>query len=321
MFENLKAIKKAQGTSTGEKRQLVILIVLLVGLTFAAVVLSYEATKDQGRKPPVTTDPAPPLVEDPNRTTLVIPKGGPNIDMAQAALLKDTSADEQRTIRPEPLGYIVAEAKINPRVWSYRDSLPALSPEVAAQIYKQPEDWRFVFFRFRGEIAVPIEKQDFEQVWRSEAASVRNVWYGHLKLEGSDDARLTFLMPTEPTWADPNAMVQNPPGQPLRDGWVRGRGIFVQRYLSGSNGGEIPTLFFIVTHLERDYETRPVRTLEDCELDKVVDAPGLGRQMLMRIFPRHLYRLVRYANDRAGSAGQTTSIVVGAVLMAPFAMR
>jgi len=174
-----------------------------------------------------TGDPAPPMVEDPQKQTFGIPTGGPNIDMAQAALLKDATADEQRTIRPEPLGYIVAEAKINPRVWSYRDNLPVLDAEVAAQIYKAPDDWRFVFFRFRGEIDVSIEEQDFGQVWRSEAPSVRNVWYGRLKLDGSDDARVTFLMPTEPTWADPNDPQPNPPSQPLRDGWMRGRGLFL----------------------------------------------------------------------------------------------
>lgn len=304
MFENLKAIKKAQGISAGEKRQLVILVVLLLGLTFAAVLLSFKAQEKQVREPPMATgDPAPPMVEDPQKQTFGIPTGGPNIDMAQAALLKDATADEQRTIRPEPLGYIVAEAKINPRVWSYRDNLPVLDAEVAAQIYKAPADWRFVFFRFRGEIDVSIEEQDFGQVWRSEAPSVRNVWYGRLKLDGSDAARVTFLMPTEPTWADPNDPQPNPPSQPLRDGWMRGRGLFLQRYLSGSNGGEVPTLFFIVTDLKRDYETRPVRTLEDCELEKVVDGQGLGRLLQMRIFTRYLYRLVRYANDRAGPAG------------------
>ena len=125
MFENLKAIKKAQGISTGEKRHLVVLIVLLVILTGVAVGLSYKATEDQRRAPPVSmTDPAPPMVEDPTKTTLVIPKGGPNIDMAQAALLKDATADQQRTIQPAPLGYIVAEAKINPRVWHRRTQAP-----------------------------------------------------------------------------------------------------------------------------------------------------------------------------------------------------
>ena len=302
MFENLKAIKKAQGISAGEKRHLVILIVLLVGLTIAAVALTWKA-QDNPREPPMATGDPAPAIEDPHRATFGIPTGGPNIDMAQAALLEDTTADQQRTIRPEPLGYIVAEAKINPRVWSYRENLPVLGPELAAQIHKAPDDWRFVFFRFRGEIDVSIEEQDFGQVWRSEAPSVRNVWYGRLKLEGSDDARVTFLMPTEPTWADPNDPQPNPPSQPLRDGWMRGRGLFLQRYLSGSNGGEVPTLFFIVTDLKRDYETRPVRTLADCELERVVDGQGLGRLLQTRIFTRYLYRLVRYANDRAGLAG------------------
>ncbi|MFQ5844544.1 MAG: hypothetical protein ACE5JG_06085 [Planctomycetota bacterium] len=301
MFENLKALEKARGISASEKRHLAILIGVLVVLLLGTVFLLMRTNPPEPR----AEQPSLPVADEPTQV-FGAGKGGPSFDADTLALLKDATVEQRRTPRPEPLGYLLAEAKQNPAVWSYRDRLARIDADLGEELQETPAAWRGVILSFRGRLEVPIEEQDLAAAWGTTAVDVEKVWHGRLLIEGRPDHRLHFLSPTEPTWTDPEDPTPNPPTPPLREGWVRGRGIFVQRLLApgAAGAGEVSALLFVATALERDYQRREIATLQDCELHKIEDDPVRGRAILDRPFPLQLARLLRYAEARAGAKGK-----------------
>jgi hypothetical protein len=107
---------------------------------------------------------------------------------------------------------------------------------------------------------------------------------------------------------DKNEPVAHPEHKDIVDGWVRGRGLFVQNYVDTTGGEEVPALLVVATAIERDFATVPVTSLADIPFDIVDDDPALagdeeGRAILRKEYPRALYRLVKYADARAGASG------------------
>ncbi|MDH3592297.1 MAG: hypothetical protein OER88_10490, partial [Planctomycetota bacterium] len=130
---------------------------------------------------------------------------------------------------------------------------------------------------------------------------------GRVRVEGAD-VRILFLSPVGPMWRDANDPVAVPRIRPIVDGWVRGRGILVKNFIDDTTGPATPVLLLVATNLERDYELRPVRGLNDVPFDDIVDDPvgantPEGRAIMAKEFPRALYRLLKYAESRAGAAG------------------
>jgi len=112
------------------------------------------------------------------------------------------------------------------------------------------------------------------------------------------------VTPIVPMWTDPDDVAAQP--ELIEDGWVRGRGILVKNYLDGSSGDEVPSVLVVATDIQRDYEVKPVESLADVPFNIIRDDPSRTgepgyRNLLARLFPRPLFRLVEWASRFAGA--------------------
>jgi hypothetical protein len=119
--------------------------------------------------------------------------------------------------------------------------------------------------------------------------------------------RVTFITDSLMEYADPNKIEQS--YEEITGGWVRLRGVIVKNFVDEMpDGSPAPSLLVVATHVERDFEIRPVETLADCGFDIIVDNPAIavddeGQRVLSKNFPRAMFRLLEYAEPRAGPEG------------------
>jgi hypothetical protein len=234
-------------------------------------------------------------------------EGVPTLDPAKAETVRDETPEERRKPSREALEYLMLEARQTPAVRWYDRGLLPLVRGLADEMERDPRPHRFKFYRFRGKL------ERLEECFGEEGAhrpAMEKYFRGLVLLDPrTPQLRVTFYTPHAPEYRNEQLPVVSPPVELITDGWVRGRGIFLQRHLDVTpDGREVPSLLLVVTLLERDYETRPVESLDDVGFEVIRDDPALWATpeapLLRRPYALTLLRLVKYAEARAGEAGR-----------------
>lgn len=287
------------------KIQVIVLLLMLVMV--GGVMFWLHTVMQPGPEAPGRHSPTTPMEQaaGPDLT------GVPVLDPALADKIADSGPDARRRIERDALDYLLLEVRTTPAVAAYERDLFPLVPGSGEQIEKDSRPWRFKYFEFRGELEY-FREEDYDTVYRggekSEAGLVRR---GRVRIvEGGKAIHAVFLTPFLPMTQAPDYVVGQPRVPvPIESGWVRARGIFVKNYVdTGADGVEVPGFFFVVTQLYQDYETLPVTTLEAIPFQEIEDDPSLAgdpstHNLLFNIYPRLHFRLLKYAERRAGEAG------------------
>jgi len=234
--------------------------------------------------------------------------GVPALDPSIAERITDRGPDAQARWPFEAASYLLYESLVTPSVWSYGRNLLPLVPGSAAQLRTDPAAWRFKYVVFRGKLEW-VEEIDYEKVYgKYEGGGIRTVHRGSVLVAGGKKSdpplRVSFITTRPMTWHDANQIT--PPILEIKDGWVRMRGIFLKQYVAPRSGG--PALLVVTTQNERDYEWLPVTTLGEIPFQIISDDPSIatsmaGQNILAKNYPRPLYRLLKYAESRAGEQG------------------
>ena len=229
--------------------------------------------------------------------------GVPSLDMAKAEGIADREPESRRRWPRDVMPYLLFEAANTPAIHAYHKNHFPLTADSAAEIAKDSAPWRFKFVRFRGDLEA-IQEQDYEETYGPSEYEIGRVHRGRVRTE--DGVDIGFVTPTIPMWKDPNSPEPVPELRMLADGYVRGGCILVQNFVDEDCA---ETLLVVATELTRDYRTATVASLDDVPFDLIEDDPGKlagtsrGRAVLAKDYPRALYRLVRYAEERAGPEG------------------
>jgi hypothetical protein len=270
------------------------LFVLLLAIAFG---LKMYAGSDEAKQ---MTQQTVPSVEAPGLAADM-----PIFDPGIGHRITDEGPDARRRWEDEAVPYLLLEARSTPAVTAYSRALFPITPGSAAEIEKSSRPWRLKYVRFRGPLEY-IREEDYEATYRKSDPPLGRIHRGRVRIgEGEDTTRVVFLAPTAPLWSDPNGPTPRPEVKLIRDGWVRGRGILVKNYVDADDA---PALLVVATRIERDYATVPVTTLESIPFQIIDDDPAhadkeAGRLLLAKEYPRTLYRLLKYAERRAGKAG------------------
>jgi hypothetical protein len=308
MFENLKKSQRG-GLSPSRglfgflhvsdpKRKVYLMAGLFVVLLAIALGLKQYAGSDEAQK--LTQQSVPSLGVD-----LTGLAGMPIFDPTIGHRITDEGPEARRRWEDEAVPYLLLEARSTPAVTAYRRALFPITPGSAAEIDKASRPWRLKYVRFRGPLEY-IREEQYEEDYRKSDPPLGRIHRGRLRIGDGDEAvRVVFVTPTAPLWSDPNGPTPRPEIKLIRDGWVRGRGIFVKNYIDAD---DVPALLVVATRIERDYATVPVTTLESIPFQIIDDDPAhaakeVGRLLLAKEYPRTLYRLVKYAEKRAGKPG------------------
>lgn len=285
------------------KRRIVILFGLLVLLGFIAAMLQGYAKRPESNEIQTGGQPAAPLGVDERFT------GVPTLDRSYAEQVTDGTAKERETWPEETVVYLLGEARNTPAVSAYRRRLLPIDGRSGPEIAKNPAPWRFQFVRFRGELE-EMDEGDYEALTKGGSSEVGEVHIGRVRVtKGNTPVRVKFVTPRPPMWIDHNAPTTKTEHMLIKDGWVRGRGIFVKNYLDvGKDGKEVLTALVVATKIKRDFETKPVESLESIPFQIVQDHPELlkndeSRKIFFKTFPKTLFRLVKWAEPRAGPKG------------------
>jgi len=278
---------------------------LVVMLVFIGGAILWLRGIQKGAKGPAT--PFRPSVEIP--ATPVEEIGLPPLDMRHATSVADATEEERRRWENETISYLLLEARTSATVPNYRRGLFPLDAANAATISAESAPWRLRFFRFRGRLEY-LREENYEEVYGPvESHETGLIQRGRILLAGTENARVSFVSVRPLVWRDSNSPEPYPEVQPIVDGWVRGRGIFVKNYVEEDPGGKaVPSFLFVATQIDRDYEPVEVRTLADIPFDVIRDAQHLAndpktKPLLFRLFPIPLFRLLQYASKRTGPEG------------------
>lgn len=282
------------------------MVAALVLLAAIAIGLHMFASNPENQ---VQADSVPAVEVDPRVGEVKFP-GGPPLAQSYREKIVDATDADRRWWQDDVMHYLLFEAANTPSVHAFNRNLVPITPENAALIAKDSVPWRYKYVRFRGELEY-LDEIDYEAVYGDQDPPLGRVERGRLRLAGStgkDAARVLFVTPGPLTWRDTNEPVPHPELHPIRDGWVRGRGIFVKNFVDERGREEVPCFLVVATDIQRDYKTVEVNSLDDIPFGIIDDNPELagtedGRLLLAKEFPRPLYRLVKYAASRAGRAG------------------
>jgi len=308
MFENLKKSQRG-GLSPSRglfgflhvsdpKMRVYVLAGLFVLLLAIAYGLKMYAGSDEAQQMTKQAVPSPEV----DLTGLA---GIPNFDPTIGHRITDEGPDARRRWEDEAVPYLLLEARCTPAVTAYNRALLPITPGSAVEIEKSSRPWRLKYVRFRGPLEY-VREEEYETTYRRADPPLGRIHRGRVRvLDGDKEVRVVFVAPTAPMWSDPNGPTPRPEVKIIRDGWVRGRGIFVKNYIDSD--GE-PALLVVATRIERDYEAVPVPSLESIPFQIIDDDPAhaaqeAGRSLLAKEYPRTLFRLVKYAQRRAGEAG------------------
>ena len=220
------------GTTVADpKRRIIILLGLLVLLGFMAAMLKGYSGQPESREIQTPGQPAPPMGEDPRFT------GVPTLDRRFLEKIKDATAKEREAWNEDVVTYLLREARGTPAVSAYRRKLLPINAESGPEIAKNTKPWRFQFVRFRGELE-SMATGDYEELTKGGASDIGEVHIGRVRVTmGDNPIRVKFVTPGMPTWIDYNTPSTKTEVQLIKDGWVRGRGIFIKNYLDvGADG-------------------------------------------------------------------------------------
>ncbi|MEM8884645.1 MAG: hypothetical protein AAGD14_11290 [Planctomycetota bacterium] len=292
------------------KARIAVLVGLLVMLLLASVFLDSYASSPAAKQ----TDRDVPSVQIGTDVAAKI-TGVPALDMSKAERLSDQGPDAKKRFPLDAASYLLYESAYTAMVWANDRNLLPLTPASAAEIRNDSRPWRFRYVTFRGQL-VATNEDNFEEAYGThEQDEIGQVHRGRVLVEGGDqmdpplyvtflgDVNGRILSDTDPNVVDAKT-------EAITEGWVRVRGIFVKNYTDADeNGRDIPSMLVVATSVVRDYETKPVESLEDIPFEIIVDNPAIadtqrGRDILSRLFPKPLYRLIAFANERAGEEGR-----------------
>jgi len=307
MYENLKKSQRAGSglrrlASVGDpKVRIIVMVVLLVLLAVTMAGLTSYSSSGEGKD-----------LGGENAPTVAVPSarfGIPAFDMKIAERIYDDGPAARRRWPQEAVHYLLLEARNTPAVHAYRRNLLPITRGSAEQIEKDSHPWRFKYVRFRGPLEY-IREENFEDVYGESDPPLGQVHRGRVAVADSGDppVRVLFLTTDPLYWSDPNEPTAHPEVRELVDGWVRGRGVLVGNYVEKDGDKEVPVLIVVATAIERDYETVPVRSLDDIPFGIIDDDPSIGvdedgRAVLFKEYPKALYRLVKYAEQFTGPDG------------------
>jgi len=235
--------------------------------------------------------------------------GTPALDPQYRDRIRDATPNDRSWFQGDVVSYLLLEAKNTPAVHEWNRNLIPINAGSAPEIRKDPKPWRYKYVRFRGKLEY-IRDEDYEELYGESDPPIGEIYRGRILVApGRPPARILFFTPNIPLWRDADSSAAHPPYQVITDGWVRGRGIFVKHFTERTPGGEVDTFLVVATRLDRDYKPLPVRSLKDIPFEIIHDDPALptrpdGRAILAKEYPRPLFRLVRYAQDRAGKPGE-----------------
>ncbi|MHC4931645.1 MAG: hypothetical protein ACYTGV_05570 [Planctomycetota bacterium] len=283
-------------------------ILLLVGLLvlLVAIVIALKGYAKTPHAKRVTEDV--PSIEMAGEAAL--PDGVPTLDLGYLDKIVDATPEEAGRWDEEAIAYLLTEAKSTPAVHAYSRRLMPITRGSAAQIEKDPKVWRFQFVSFRGRIEF-MREEDYGDAFGGDE-SIGQVHYGRIRLDEQEPPlRVYFVTPNLPAYKDQNEAEPIPEIKIIRDGWVRGRGIFVKKFNDvGPDGEFLPTLLVVVTKLQRDFDPVEVTNLEQIPFGIIDDDPSVlsttrrGMNVMFKTYPRPLFRLVKYVEARAGEEGK-----------------
>jgi len=280
------------------KARIIVLVVLLLVMVGLVLLLrSYSVTPQS--QPGATEVPAPAVGVSHERLDFAtIPTFDPEI----ANRITDQGPDARRRWEDEAIPYLLQQTHI-PAVYAYNAMLLPLVAGSVGQIAENSRPWRFKFVRFRGELEYMVER-DYDQVHGGNQ-DIGEVRRGRTVLmDDGKPVRVTFVTAAIPMWTDPDDITAE--SVLIEDGWVRGRGILVKNYLDDFTGDEVPSVLVVATDIQRDYEVKPVESLADVPFQIIQDDPSFVgepgyRNILARLFPKPLFRLVKWASQFAGT--------------------
>ena len=296
------------GMQVGDpKRRIIILFGLLVLLVFMAAMLQGYSNRPETQE---ITAEAPPSKEIPGSRDPRF-SGVPTLDRKYLQKIHDATPKEQEKWDEEAIAYLMTEARNTPAVLAYKRKLIPIEPASIEMFDNEPQAWRFQFVRFQGEIEYMMEG-DYADISKGGDESVGRVHYGRVRLAGTEKkpARVVFITPTRPQWTDYNTLAITPEIQIIKDGWVRGRGMFVKKFRDvGPDGEEHETFLVVATRIKRDFKKIPVESLDSIPFHIIQDHAGLlghetSRKLLFKTYPKTLFRLLRWAIPRAGPDGK-----------------
>jgi len=292
------------GTTVADpKIRIFIMVGLLVMLILAVVMLKGFASRPEAREIETKTPPSTPMPTDTRFS------GVPTLDRGYIEEVHDATPKEREGWDEKAIAYLLAEVRATPAVLAYRRKLVPLDERSAPAIEQDPKPWRFQFVRFRGELE-SMTDGDYSDLTEGGSDDIGQVYIGRVRVaEGAPPIRVKFVTTMRLDWIDYNEPGTKHRTRQIKDGWVRGRGIFVKNYLDvGADGEQVPTFLIVATNITRDFETVAVDSLESIPFQIIKDAPGLldrheTRKLFFKTYPKPLFRLVKWAGPRAGPEG------------------
>lgn len=235
-------------------------------------------------------------------------RGVPALDQTIAERIVDLGPEARARWPHEAASYLLYETQYTPAVRGYARNLLPITSGSAEQIALDSRQWRFKYVSFRGKLESVREENYDDTYGPSEVGKIGQVKRGRVLIPGDPPVHVTFVTDSLMDFQDRNQI--RPEIVAIEDGWVRVRGVFVKNFRDRDPGGtETSTLLIVATQVARDFERVEVNSLEDIDFDTIVDDPSLGntadgRDILHMNFPRPMFRLLKYAEARAGAYGR-----------------
>ncbi|MHC4451872.1 MAG: hypothetical protein ACYS0E_17330 [Planctomycetota bacterium] len=284
-------------------------IVVLLGL-FALLVLASLLLKGWASSPEANKIADEPSVQTGSDITPRF-RGVPALDETIAERITDGGPEARSRWPADAATYLLYESQVSPAVRAYARHLFPLNPGSAEQIRADSRPWRFKYVFLRGKLE-SVREENYEETYaKHPEGEIGQVKRGLLIVEDGDTMnpplRVTFITDALMEYRDPNEM--EPSVKAIEDGWVRLRGIFVKNFTDKlPDGTAVPSMLVVATQVERDFEIRPVKSMKDIGFEIIQDNPAIadtpaGQEILAKNFPQPMFRLVKYAEARAGDEG------------------
>ena len=281
------------------KARIYLMVILLLGVIVGMFSLGNFAKNPKNR-----TTPNTPALEVKEADDGVV--GVPVLDRSVLDKIEDESDESRAWWQNDVMTHLILEARGTPAVQDFNYNLVPLNEKNLPLIAKDSKGWRGRYVRFRGELEF-LREEPYEELYGASEVEIGIVHRGRLRVNGGE-MRVSFVTPLGPIWSDPNTLRPIPKIRSIVDGWVRGRGIFVKNFIDEIGDEAVPSVLIVATKIERDYATVPVESFADIPFDEIDDEVDAGtpdgRAVLAKEFPRALYRLVKFAESRAGDEGK-----------------
>ncbi|MHC4937809.1 MAG: hypothetical protein ACYTHK_02425 [Planctomycetota bacterium] len=287
------------------KMRILVLVGLLILLVLASVMLKSWAASPEANK--IADEPSVQTGTD------ITPRfrGVPALDEQIAERISDQGPDARSRWPLDAATYLLYESQVSPAVRAYARHLIPLNAGSGEQIRADSRPWRFKYVFFRGKLE-SVREENYEETYgKHPEGEIGQVKRGLVLVDGGGKLdpplRVTFITDALMEHRDPNEL--EPKVKAIEDGWVRIRGILVKNFIDETaDGEEAPSLLVVATEVKRDYEIVPVRSMKDIDFDIIEDNPAIadtpeGQEILAKNYPQPMFRLVKYAEPRAGAQG------------------